>query len=84
MLSVNKNWRKRGVGEHDPPLLPPSLRRLTAVPTTPPHVMPSPASTLVRRTIDVMKRNGVTEVRVQTWRHVPPQISYPGRPRNRV
>ncbi|KAF8556718.1 acyl-CoA N-acyltransferase [Imleria badia] len=37
MLSVNKNWRKRGV-----------------------------ASTLVRRSIDVMKRNGVTEVILET------------------
>ncbi|KAI9571844.1 acyl-CoA N-acyltransferase [Boletus coccyginus] len=37
MLSVNKNWRKRGV-----------------------------ASTLVRRSIDVMKRNGVTEVVLET------------------
>ncbi|KAG9311039.1 acyl-CoA N-acyltransferase [Chiua virens] len=37
MLSVNKNWRKRGV-----------------------------ASTLVRRSIDVMKRNGVSEVVLET------------------
>ena len=65
-------------------------------PPPPPHLMPTPfcpqppsrdpASTLVRRSIDVMKRDGVTEVhsppcpRTPTRTHAP----VPGRARNRV
>lgn len=53
MLSVHKDWRKRGIGG-SAPLVCYNLTESLA------------ASTLVRRSIEVMKGNGVEEVNMST------------------
>lgn len=68
MLSVHKNWRKRGIGASPSPSATTSGLTGTAI-----------ASTLVRRTVEVMKKHGVEEVSslctVLSCRFHPPDTS---------
>jgi len=52
MLSVDKRYRKRGIGSSPP-----------SPPRCPPATQRSTASSLVRRSIEAMKEGGVEEVR---------------------
>jgi hypothetical protein len=53
MLSVSKNWRKRGIGEHFMPIF--IYKRVP---------YPVSASTLVKNSVNAMKQHGVEEARI--------------------